>query len=287
MAKKVMVCVGAGGARDYIEDLARSGVGHFILWDGDIIDEPNIATQGVYYSEMWRGKCEVIKERVLDINPNANVVIIEKYLDDSISDDDFVGLFGETCKNILLESPTDVLIGGLTDNFYANARAARLALQYGTPYIEAGIYPNGVGAEVLFTYPGVTPSCVRCANSGRYKHYAEGGTNNATSAGCPVFTTNILNGVKGFVSLILMLHNTDTRYGKYLEHYKTRNFIQMYFDPFNEMFKNNDPQLVSTRYFEQKPDHPDNGYDECPDCKGTGNLENLKGQINDTRKIFG
>jgi len=285
MSKKTVICVGAGGARAFVENLARSGVGNFVLIDGDIISETNIATQGVYYSEIGQGKVEVIKERILDINPEANVVCIEKFLNDDLSDDDFMELVGDACKKAFEESPTDILIGGLTDNFYANARAARLALKYGTPYIEAGIYPNGVAAEVIFTYPGVTPSCARCANSGRYKHYVTGGVNNATSDGCPVFTTDILNGIKGFVSLMLLLHNTDTRFGGYLENYKTRNFIQMYFDPFNEMFK--DAQMGEVRYYEQKPDHPDNGYEECPDCHGTGNLENMKGKIEDTRKIFG
>jgi len=287
MSKKVVIVIGAGGARAYVENLARSGIRNFVLIDGDLISETNIGTQGVYYSEIGKSKVEVIKEKILDINPEANVVCIEKFLDDDISDDELIEMIGDICKKALKSSPTDVLIGGLTDNFFANARASRLALKYGTPYIEAGIYKDGIGSEVIYSYPGVTPSCARCANSARYKAYADGFKNDTTSEGCPVFTTDALNFMKGFVSFMLLLHNTETRYGGYLEHYKTRNFVRMFFDPFSELSQSSQMELGNVHYYEQKPDHPDNGYEECPDCHGTGNLQDMKGKMDDTRKIFG
>ena len=284
MSQKTVISIGAGGARSYLENLARSGVGNIVLIDGDGVSETNIGTQAVFYSELGRSKVEAIRERVLDINPEANVTCVAQFLTDDMSDDDFLNLVGESCKKSLKVSPQDVLIVGTTDNFFANARANRLALKYGSPFLGVGIYQNGAGGEIAFTYPGITPACYRCCTAGRYRHYANGGHNDATSEGAPIFSTEVVNGMKGFISLMLLLHNTDTRFGAYLKEYATRNFLQMNFDPFSELFPG--IPIGQGKYFEQKPDHPTNGYEECPDCHGTGNLEDVKGSIDDTRKIF-
>ena len=201
-----------------------------------------------------------------------------------MTDHEFGKLIGESCIISLANNPTNVLIAGLTDSFHANARASRLALQCGTPYIQAGIYQDGSAAEISFSYPGITPSCARCTTSSRYKEYANGFKNDATSDGCPIFTTDILNGVKGFISLMLLLYKTPTRFGKYLDGYANKNFLQINFDPFSQLFPG--APIGNVQYFEQKPDHPSNGYEQCPDCQGMGQLHNVKGTISDTRKIF-
>jgi len=285
MRQKTVIAIGAGGARTYLEELARSGVGNFVLMDRDIISASNICTQSVYFSEFDRSKVAVIRERILDINPEANVVCIEKFLDDDLSDEDFLELIGKSCRKTLKDSPTDVLIAGLADNFYANARASRMALKFGTPFIQAGLYPQGSTAEIVFAYPGVTPSCARCATSNRYNTYAEGFVNNATSQGCPIFATGAMNAYKGFISLALLLHGTETRFGTYLKEYATRNFFQVNLDSSGGELFPGEP-LGSVHYYEQQPDHPSNGFEECPDCHGTGNLQNMKGKIDDTRQIF-
>lgn len=89
MAKKKVICIGCGGSRPFLETLARCGVGTFILFDGDVVEDTNIATQGTFISELGKLKVEVIKARILDINPLAHVVCIPKYLDNAITDEDF------------------------------------------------------------------------------------------------------------------------------------------------------------------------------------------------------
>ena len=66
---------GLGGVGSYVcEGLARSGVGNFILVDFDKIDESNINRQLIATEKtIGRHKVDLMKERILEINPDANV----------------------------------------------------------------------------------------------------------------------------------------------------------------------------------------------------------------------
>ena len=76
--KKSKVAVfGIGGVGSFVvEGLARAGIGNLILVDLDIIDITNINRQiHSLHSTIGKPKIEVMRDRVLDINPNANVEI--------------------------------------------------------------------------------------------------------------------------------------------------------------------------------------------------------------------
>ena len=76
--KEAKVAVfGLGGVGSFVcEGLARSGVGNFILVDFDRIDESNINRQLIAtVNTIGRYKVDLMKERILEINPDANVVI--------------------------------------------------------------------------------------------------------------------------------------------------------------------------------------------------------------------
>lgn len=66
---------GVGGVGGYvIEALARSGVGSFLIVDNDTVCESNLNRQIIaLHSTVGRYKVDVMKERILDINPNAAV----------------------------------------------------------------------------------------------------------------------------------------------------------------------------------------------------------------------
>ena len=78
---RVMV-VGLGAVGGYaLEALARAGIGHLTLVDFDVFDESNINRQILALtSTIGRKKTEVARERVLDINPDCNVKIIETFV---------------------------------------------------------------------------------------------------------------------------------------------------------------------------------------------------------------
>lgn len=76
---------GLGGVGGYcLEALARSGVGSFDLIDADTIDVTNINRQILALSDnVGRYKTEVARERVLDINPSAEVRTFNLFYDEN------------------------------------------------------------------------------------------------------------------------------------------------------------------------------------------------------------
>ena len=87
-AAKVAV-FGLGGVGSYVcEGLARCGVGNFVLVDFDKIDESNINRQLIATQKtVGRYKVDLMKERILEINPDDNVEIYKEfYMADSKTD---------------------------------------------------------------------------------------------------------------------------------------------------------------------------------------------------------
>ena len=74
-AAKVAV-FGVGGVGGYVcEALARAGVGELHLFDNDTVSLSNINRQIIaLHSTVGRPKVEVMRERILDINPHCKVV---------------------------------------------------------------------------------------------------------------------------------------------------------------------------------------------------------------------
>ena len=66
---------GVGGVGSYtVEALARAGIGDITVVDGDVVAMSNINRQLIaLHSTVGRDKVEVIRERILDINPEAKV----------------------------------------------------------------------------------------------------------------------------------------------------------------------------------------------------------------------
>jgi len=74
---KHVAVFGVGGVGGFVcEGLARGGVGHFDLIDNDRVNLTNINRQIIAaHSTLGRYKTEVMRERILDINPQAEVVL--------------------------------------------------------------------------------------------------------------------------------------------------------------------------------------------------------------------
>ena len=294
LKRKTVVCVGCGGTRQFIEDMVRSGVGNYVLIDGDSVSATNIATQQVYVSEIDQKKVIALQKRIMDINPTTSVKVIPRFLDDFMTDSEFENIVGVP----LIESPTDVLICGCTDNFYAQARAAALAMKYGTLYLAGQLYKGGMGAEIYFSYPGVTNnSCPRCAMSSRYEAYANGYRNDVTSSGTPIFATTRVNSLKGQIALMLLLYHEDKNcvYNDMLDRVANRNFVMLRMSPladkalgtdvFREAFSDASGLCFfdETVWIPQEPNNEANGNVRCPLCGGTGDLLSIKGKPRDTR----
>ena len=78
LQKSTIMIFGIGGVGSYAaEAVARSGVGHIILVDNDVVSQSNINRQLIALdSTVGRYKTDVMKERIAQINPEA---IVETY----------------------------------------------------------------------------------------------------------------------------------------------------------------------------------------------------------------
>lgn len=84
---------GIGGVGSFtVEALARSGVGHLILIDKDNVDATNINRQiHALTSTVGKSKVEIMRERILQINPAAKVDTVQKfYLPDEPAENFFI-----------------------------------------------------------------------------------------------------------------------------------------------------------------------------------------------------
>lgn len=87
-----VIIFGVGGVGGYTaEALARSGVGEIALVDNDDVSLTNLNRQIIAVkSTVGRPKVEVMRERILDINPNAQVECYKTfYIPDNSSEFDF------------------------------------------------------------------------------------------------------------------------------------------------------------------------------------------------------
>ena len=79
--KAKVAVFGIGGVGSFVvEGLARAGIENFLLVDNDIIDITNINRQiHANINTIGKNKVDVMKERILSINPDANVEISTEF----------------------------------------------------------------------------------------------------------------------------------------------------------------------------------------------------------------
>lgn len=83
LASACVGVIGVGGVGGYAaEMIVRAGVGHIIIMDSDTVSVTNKNRQLLALdSTVGRPKCEVLKARLLDINPELEVTVLQEYLE--------------------------------------------------------------------------------------------------------------------------------------------------------------------------------------------------------------
>lgn len=84
-----VLVVGVGGVGAYAaEMIARSGVGRLTIADADQVSESNINRQLVaLHSTIGRQKCDILAERLRDINPDIELTIVNRFIKDNETDE--------------------------------------------------------------------------------------------------------------------------------------------------------------------------------------------------------
>ncbi len=83
--KTTVLILGVGGVGSYVvESLVRSGIGHLILVDYDIIDITNLNRQLMTTMEnIGEKKVDILKKRILSINPACQVTTLDTFYSDN------------------------------------------------------------------------------------------------------------------------------------------------------------------------------------------------------------
>ena len=150
IAKAVFVIfgIGTGGAR-IATGLARSGAAKFRLIDPDTFDIHNISRHECDLGDIGRLKVNAIKERILRINPMADV--------DTYAYDIF------THRNRLDRVFQNAsLVIAATDRKSAQLKINNECYHRKIPALFGGCYEEARGGEVLYVIPGRTTVCYEC-----------------------------------------------------------------------------------------------------------------------------
>ena len=83
-----VLVVGIGGVGAYAaEMIVRSGVGSLTIADADVVSLSNINRQLVaLHSTVGRAKCDILAERLRDINPELKLNTVNRFIKDSETD---------------------------------------------------------------------------------------------------------------------------------------------------------------------------------------------------------
>ena len=141
MLSKTAVIIGAGSVGSLIAlQLARAGVGRFVLVDGDTLEVHNICRHQLGFRDLGRYKVDAMKQAILNINPYAKVEVFRGWLQDAPAH-----LFTDVKNGIVV---------GTADNRAANAAANDLAAVMGVPFAATGCWSRCHAGEVFYWKPG-------------------------------------------------------------------------------------------------------------------------------------
>jgi len=155
MLEKRAIIAGVGSVGSLIAlELARSGIGHYLLIDIDTLAYHNICRHQLGISDVGRFKVAAVKEKILQINPNANV-ITQNIPIESVDEEVFNNFISD-----------DSIIIGCIDNIKGDLYANRISKIYNIPFISIGLWERAFAGEIIYSIPGKTP-CYECIVGGK------------------------------------------------------------------------------------------------------------------------
>jgi molybdopterin/thiamine biosynthesis adenylyltransferase len=144
----LIIGLGTGGAHAAIE-LAKCGVGSFTLIDDDRLSVGNVVRHPGGISEVGRYKVNVVRDCILEKNPDARVATHCTRVDMARSD---------VLSNLI--SQADVVICG-TDNRPSKLLVNALCVGSGKVALYGGAFRRAYGGQVLRVRPKLSP-CQQC-----------------------------------------------------------------------------------------------------------------------------
>lgn len=148
MLKKGAIILGCGSVGSLVAlELARAGVGRFFLIDMDILGYHNICRHQCGIQDVGKYKTTAIRERILQINPTAQVYTEHKKIQEVPFD-----VITPFCNS-------DTIIVGCADNREGDLYAdTMLAKPYKMPFISIGCWERAFAGEIFYCLPEGMPA---------------------------------------------------------------------------------------------------------------------------------
>lgn len=152
----LVLCIGLGsGGSAVVDQLARSGVGRFVLWDQDRLHANNVVRHICTLRDIGRKKVQAVRDHVLSINPAAEVQTVNQ---------DVMKVDTDVLDEVVKES--DCVVAG-TDNNRSRFRINEAALKAGKPIYFGRAYTRACGGDVIQVIPDEHTPCYACHVKGR------------------------------------------------------------------------------------------------------------------------
>ena len=153
MGKKCAVILGCGSVGSLVAmELARSGVGHFVLVDADTLEYHNLCRHQCGLEDVGDLKVNALKRKLLNINPSVDVRT-------------FGGIIQNIPKSILDEMcvPKETIFVGCADNRTADVYANKIAVYFDAAFLSIGFWERAYAGEIFYHIPGKGMPCYHCA----------------------------------------------------------------------------------------------------------------------------
>ncbi|MBQ7370443.1 MAG: ThiF family adenylyltransferase [Blautia sp.] len=153
MAKKRAVILGCGSVGSLVAmELARAGVGHFLLSDPDIVEYHNICRHQCGIEDVGDLKINALERKLKNINPDVHI-------------SKFEGIVQNLPKAQLDEFCVagDTIFVGCADNRAADVYSNRISIYYGAYFISIGFWERAYAGEIFYHIPGKNMPCYECA----------------------------------------------------------------------------------------------------------------------------
>lgn len=153
MTHKRAVILGCGSVGSLVAmELARAGVGHFLLCDADIVEYHNVCRHQCGIEDVGDLKVNALGRKLKNINPNVEVIRFE-------------GIAQNIPKAMLDEFCTadQTIFVGCADNRDADVYANRISIYYSASFLSIGFWERAYAGEIFYHIPGRGMPCYECA----------------------------------------------------------------------------------------------------------------------------
>lgn len=153
MSKKCAVILGCGSVGSLVAmELARTGVGHFVLVDADTLEYHNLCRHQCGIEDVGDLKVNALKRKLININPSVDVRV-------------FGGIIQNIPKEILDEMcvPKETIFVGCADNRTADVYSNKIAIYYDAAFLSIGFWERAYAGEIFYHIPNKGMPCYNCA----------------------------------------------------------------------------------------------------------------------------